>query len=77
MRGGNPETHRNGNFEKRLKETMDSENDPEMFTPNSAGSEELPEYDDKFPLVRQFGQTNMNGRKRKTREDDDTQTGNR
>jgi hypothetical protein len=59
MRGGNPETHRNGNFEKRLKETMDTESDPEMYTPMSTGQEEMDYADEKFPLVKQFNQTNM------------------
>lgn len=76
MRGGNPETHRNGNFEKRLRETMDSELEPEMVTPNTGGSEEL-DYDEKFPLIDQFKQTNMRpGGRRKSREDQ-YQTGNR
>jgi len=77
MRGGNPETHRNGNFEKRLKETMDSELEPELVTPNSAASEEMPFLEEKFPLVKQFNQSNFSGRRKKVREDDDTQTGNR
>jgi hypothetical protein len=41
MRGSN--TERKDNFERRLKETMGSELDPEMVTPNTAGSEELSE----------------------------------
>ena len=75
MRGS--KTERGENFERRLRETMDSELEPEQITPNTGGSEELPSYDDTFPLIRQFRQTNMNGRRRKSREDDDTQTGNR
>jgi len=67
MRGGNPESHRNSNFEKRLKETMDSELEPEMITPNTAGSEEL-DYDDAFPLIRQFRQGNMRPNRRGSRE---------
>jgi hypothetical protein len=57
MRGSN--TERKDNFERRLKETMGSELDPEMVTPNTAGSEELSEYDSKFPLIDEFRQTNM------------------
>lgn len=64
MRGGNPETHRNGNFERRLKETMDSELEPELLTPHSAGAEEL---DYEFPLVDQFKQTNMRPNRRGSR----------
>ena len=77
MRGGNPETHRNGNFEKRLRETMDSELDPEMVTPNTGGPEELPSYEENFPLTRQFKQTNMRTNPRRARRGDDDQTGNR
>jgi hypothetical protein len=51
-------TGRAGNFERRLKQTMGSELTPEMVTPNSAGAEELP-YNEKFPLVDEFNETNM------------------
>jgi hypothetical protein len=55
------ETHRVGNFERRLRQTMDSELESEHVTPDSAGAEELPEYLEVFPLVKQFKQTNMSG----------------
>jgi hypothetical protein len=58
FRSKTPETHRDSNFERRLKETMGSELEPEMITPNTAGEEELP-YEENFPLVNQFNQTNM------------------
>jgi hypothetical protein len=51
-------TGRASNFERRLKETMDTETDPESFTPNTSGAEELP-YNEKFPLIDIFNQTNM------------------
>jgi hypothetical protein len=70
MRGKNPETHRNENFERRLKQTMDSELEPEMITPNTAGAEDLPDYVDKFPLVEQFNQTNMRSPKGRSRDHD-------
>lgn len=66
MRGGNPETHRNGNFERRLRETMDSELEPELVTPTGAGAEEI-DYTEKFPLVEQFKQTNMRPNRRGSR----------
>lgn len=53
------EQHRCGNFGRRLSETMGSELEPEQVTPNSAGAEELTEYEEVFPLTRQFNQTNM------------------
>jgi len=77
MRKNSSPTDRSDNFTRRLKETIGSELEPEQVTPNTAGSEELPSFDEIFPMIRQFNQTNMNGRKRKVREDDDTQTGNR
>lgn len=60
MRGSN--TERGENFERRLRQTMNTESDPEQFTPNTAGAEELPEYEENFPLTKQFNQTNMRGR---------------
>jgi hypothetical protein len=51
-------TARASNFERRLKETMNTETDPEMYTGNTAGAEELP-YNEKFPLVDILNQTNM------------------
>lgn len=66
MKKGNPATHRNENFERRLRETMDSELEPELVTPNTGGPEELPDYVDTFPLVREFNQTNMRSPMRKT-----------
>lgn len=53
------ESHCFGNFERRLRTTIDSELEPESITPNSAGAEELTEYESVFPLTRQFSQTNM------------------
>lgn len=47
------------NLKRRMAETMGSESDPELVTPMTAGSEELSEYNETFPLVRQFRQTNM------------------
>jgi hypothetical protein len=61
-------TGRAGNFQKRLAETMDSELSPEMVTPNTAGSEELSDYDEKFPLVNEFRQTNMRSGGRRIRD---------
>jgi len=55
------ETHRFANFTGRLADTINSELDPEQVTPNTAGAEELPEYESVFPLTRQFCQTNMRG----------------
>ena len=66
MRRNSTPTDRAANFEERLKETMNTESDPESFTPNTAGAEELPEYQDRFPLTRQFNQTNMRGSGGKT-----------
>lgn len=63
MRSNRTPTDRSSNFEDRLKQTIDSELEPEQVTPNTAGFEELPEYEENFPLVRQFNQTNMRGRK--------------
>lgn len=60
MRGS--KTERGDNFERRLRETMGTESDPEMFTPNTAGAEEFPEGEECFPLVKQFNQTNMRAR---------------
>lgn len=70
------ESHRAGNFERRLRETMDSELEPEMVTPNTAGSEEL-DYDSNFPLIDQFRQTNMRPARRRGRTSDQAQDGNR
>jgi hypothetical protein len=58
MRRNSSATDRSDNFKRRLAETMESELEPEQITPNTAGAEELP-YDEKFPLVKQFNQTNM------------------
>jgi|SRR5215471_12402918 len=55
------ETHRFANFTGRLAETINSELNPEQVTPNTAGAEELPEYESIFPLTRQFCQTNFRG----------------
>ena len=67
MRYNKTATDRSKNFEDRLAETTQSELDPEMITPNTAGSEEL-DYDDAFPLIRQFKQTNMRPNRRGSRE---------
>jgi len=63
MRRNSSPTDRSDNFERRLRETMDSELEPEMVTPNTAGEEELPEYTEVFPLTKQFNQTNFSGRR--------------
>jgi hypothetical protein len=62
MRRDRTATDRSDNFERRLKETMNSENEPEQITPNTAGAEELPSYEEIFPLTKQFNETNMRGR---------------
>jgi len=59
MRRNATETDRHGNFEKRLKETLGSELQPEMITPQTAGQEELTSYTEQWPLVKQMDQTNM------------------
>jgi hypothetical protein len=61
---------KNDNFIRRLRETMDSELESEMITPNTAGCEEQ-EGREIFPLVNKFNQTNMldrphHGRRRST-----------
>lgn len=53
-----PRSDKSENFERRLKETMDSELEPEMVTPNTAGCEET-EGREVFPLVNTFNQANM------------------
>lgn len=55
------------NLEQRLKETIDSELEPEFVTPMTAGAEELPEYQGVFPLTRQMNQTNMRNTGRRPR----------
>lgn len=68
MRRNSSPTDRSDNFARRLKQTMDTESDPEMFTPNTAGAEELTSYEENFPLVEEFNQTNMrSGGKRPVR----------
>jgi hypothetical protein len=62
MRRNSTPTDRSDNFERRLRQTMDSELEPEMVTPNSAACEENPEKEEVIPLVKQFNQTNMRGR---------------
>ena len=54
------------NLKARMNVTMDSELEPELVTPMSAGAEELVEYEEIFPLTKQFGQTNMRSPKRGT-----------
>lgn len=61
MRRNSSPTDGSAQFERRLRETLDTETDPEMFTPNTAGQEEFPEGEEVFPLVKQFRQTNMRG----------------
>jgi hypothetical protein len=61
MRHNSSPTDASSNFERRLKETMDTETDPEMYTPFSSGNEEFPEGEEVLPIVRQFRQTNMRG----------------
>jgi len=55
------ESHRASNFERRLRTTDNSELEPEMVTPQTAGAEELPEYEEVFPLTEQFRQRNFRG----------------
>jgi len=59
MRYNSTKTDRSGNFERRLKETMDSELEPEQVTPNTSGYEGTPDHAENFPLIDQFGETNM------------------
>jgi hypothetical protein len=59
MRSNRTPTDGSTQFERRLKQTMGSELEPEMITPNTAGAEELTAYVENFPLVEQFRQTNM------------------
>jgi hypothetical protein len=66
MRYDRTPTDRSSNFEDRLKQTQDSELDPEMVTPNTAGEEETPDHEENFPLTKQFRQTNMRGRRGKS-----------
>ena len=63
--------HRFGNFGRRLNECLHSELEPEQATPNTAGAEELPEYEEIFPLTRQFRQTNFHGTNSGRRGSDD------
>jgi len=75
MRSNGSATDRSANFERRLRETMDSELEPEMVTPWSAATEEIPEFEEQFPLVKQFGQTNMHGRRRGSKTGDQSGRG--
>jgi hypothetical protein len=61
FRGRPPGTYRDENFTHRLGVTSGSELEPEQVTPNTAGAEELPEYQEIFPLTRQFNQSNFHG----------------
>jgi hypothetical protein len=61
-------THRFDNFERRLKETMGTDQSAEMVTPNTAGQEELTPYEDVFPLVKNQNQTNMRSGGRRVRD---------
>jgi hypothetical protein len=49
------------NFTRRLKETWGSELEPELVSPVTAGAEELPQYEDTFPLTKQFKRTSGTG----------------
>lgn len=60
MRGS--KTERGENFVRRLRETLDSELEPEFYTPHTAAYEEMPDREEVFPLVKQFNQTNGRGR---------------
>ena len=62
MRRDYSPTDASKNFERRLRQTTDSELEPEMYTPNSAAFEENPEKGEVVPLVKQFNTTNMRGR---------------
>ena len=73
FRGNAPETHRDSNFERRLRTTTDSESDPESYTPMTAGVEELPEYAEKFPLVRNLRSSNRMSRRGPDHADGDNQ----
>ena len=48
-------------FSRRLKECMDSTLDPEMATPMTGGVEELPQYEETFPLTKQFKRSSGTG----------------
>jgi hypothetical protein len=50
------------NLKKRMAECWQSELDPEMVTPNTAGAEEEPYKEEVFTLTRQFRQSNMGSR---------------
>ena len=65
--------HRAENFHARLRSCIDSELEPEQVTPNTAGAEELPEYEEVFPLTQQFRQTNLHGTNRTGRRNSDDQ----
>jgi len=75
MRHNSSPTDRSENFERRLRETMDSELEPECYTPHTAGAEELPEYEETFPLTKQFNQSNMHGRRRGSKTGDQSGRG--
>jgi hypothetical protein len=60
MRGWMKST-KDDQFTKRLAETMDSELDPELITPMTAGAEELPQYQKTFPLTCQFKRSSGTG----------------
>lgn len=62
MRSNGSATDRSSNFERRLRETRDSELEPEMVTPNTAAYEEMVDREEVFPLVKQMNQTNGRGR---------------
>lgn len=46
-------------FERQLERCRDTNLDSELISPETAGSEELPEYERNFPIERVFRQTNM------------------
>ena len=51
-------------FDRQLERCRDTNLDSELVSPETAGSEELPEYERNFPIERVFRQTNMRSRPR-------------
>lgn len=49
------------NLAKRMRQTMGSELEPELVTPETAGSEEFPDGLECLPIENKFKQTNMRG----------------
>jgi hypothetical protein len=67
MRRNSSPTDRSDNFTRRLKETIGSELEPELVTPNTAAEEEMPDRAEVIPLLNQFKQTNGRGRNSRSR----------